>query len=71
MVTIRRKLGSVGVIGSAKMNFVHPSEPLCARFGVQWDHDYLEGFCILCKDREIVLRTGHVIDPLINIASPI
>jgi hypothetical protein len=60
MVTARAKRGGVGAIGRAKMNFVHPSEPLRTRFGVGRDRDYLDGFCILRKDRGRVSRTGRV-----------
>jgi hypothetical protein len=62
LVTICRKLGGAGAIGRAEMNYVYPSEPLCARFGVERDRDYLDGFCILRKYRGRVLRTGCVID---------
>ena len=58
MVPPPRKRPSIGAIGKTKMVNLHPSEPLKARFGMGYDHDYLSGLIILGKDKGKVARKG-------------
>ncbi len=51
MLTKKALRAGIGAVGKAKMKMLHPSAPLVARYGTNYDHDYLDGLVIQRADR--------------------
>ena len=52
----------IGAIGKAKMNAVHPSALLTAKYGTAFERDYFDGLRIERADRGKVSNRGRVVD---------
>jgi hypothetical protein len=54
--------GSIGAIGKVKMKSLHPSQPLCKKYGMVYDCKYLDRLEIVCGDKGKVFRKGCIAD---------
>jgi hypothetical protein len=62
MMAKKRNLGGIGAVEKAKMKALQPSEPLCIKYGMAYEWDYLDAFEILCSDKGKVSTRGKIVD---------
>jgi hypothetical protein len=57
-----QKPGSVGAIRKVKMKSLHPSQPLCKKYGMVYGCKYLDRLKIVCGNKGKVFRKGCIAD---------